>query len=309
MKGFIVKSLIVCLLLSVSLAKASTEVSFFYEKKFIVYSATASNTPSDSIKKESKTKKTSKKRNERITFETFDDNYAKAVDYYNKHQFLSAARLFEDLYPLSLGTVHADTILFMFADCYYQNRDYEMASFHFKDYARRYPGSDRAELASLMSIKAVYNISPYYALDQSETLYAIDELNTFIALYPHSQYMDECNQMLDELREKLAKKDFELLKLYFETENYRAAQIATDNFLKTYSYSKYAAEALFILVKNNFAYAKKSVETKMVERYDACIAAYNNLYAAYPESEWVKDAQKYRDEAKKQIDKLIKKSK
>ena len=118
--------------------------------------------------------------------------------------------------------------------------------------------------------------------------------------------MDECNKMLDVLRNKLAKTDFEVLKLYFNTENYRAAQIATDNFLKTYSYSQYAPEAAFILVKNNYQYAKKSVKEKMKERFEACIAAYDNLVFNFPESPLVADAVKYRDEAQKQIEKLNK---
>ena len=269
--------------------------------------------PQDSIKKDKNQGKKEKipysRKKGKVTFETFDANYARALGYYNKHQFLSAAKLFEELYPLSLGTDHADTILYLFADCYYQNREYEMAAFHFKDYARRYPSSDRAELASLMAIKAVYNISPYYALDQSETIYAIDELNTFIALYPHSQYMEECNQMLDILRNKLAKKDFELLKLYFLTEHYRATQIATDNFLKTYAYSQYAPEAAYILVKNNYYYAKKSVQEKMKERYEDCISAYNNLVLNFPESSFITDAEKYKNEAIKHIEKINKKQK
>ena len=311
-RGFCCNLLIVCVLLLFFAEGRAASSPACYPICGVQDGCSAVSAPSDSLKKSKKSSKNKapySKRKGRVTFETFDENYARAVNHYNNHQFLSAAKLFEELYPLSLGTAHADTILFMFADCYFQNKDYEMAAFHFKDYARRYPSSDRAELASLMAIKSVYNISPYYALDQSETNYAIDELNTFIALYPHSQYMDECNKMLDVLRNKLAKKDFEVLKLYFNTENYRAAQIATDNFLKTYSYSQYAPEAAFILVKNNYQYAKKSVKGKMRERFEACITAYDNLVFNCPESPLVADAVKYRDEAKKQIEKLNKKHK
>lgn len=245
----------------------------------------------------------------KISFETFDYNYARAVEFYESHRYLSAARMFEELYPLSMGTPAADSILFMFSDCYYQNKDYEMAAFHFKDYARRYPNSDRAELAHLMAIKSVYNISPHYALDQSETIYAIDEINTFLSLYPNSAYILECNEMLDVLRNKLAKKEFEILKLYFNTENYRAAQIATDNFLKSYAYSKYAPEAAYILVKNNYLYAKKSVAAKMRERFEECISAYEALAINFPYSEFVQEGKKYADEAKKQIEKITHKKK
>lgn len=305
MKKTIYKILIICTLLVFGEARADS-FSFCFSEKTFTHSC---GFLSDSLKRNKKAAASASSRRARITFETFDANYARAVDYYNRHQFLSAAKMFEELYPLSLGTSHADTILYMFADCYYQNKDFEMAAFHFKDYARRYPGSDRAELASLMAIKSVAQLSPYYALDQTETLYAIDELNMFINLYPHSQYMDECNKMLDAMRDKLAKKELELLKLYYDTENYRAAQIATDNFLKSYSYSRYAPEAAFVLVKNNYEYAKKSVPEKMKERYESCIAACDNLKLNFPESGFVADAQKYRDDAKKQIEKIVKKSK
>ena len=265
--------------------------------------------PEKDIEKSSNSKKKKKAKAGKISFETFDYNYARAVEYYEKHQYLSAARMFEELYPLSMGTAAADSILFMFSDCYYQNKDYEMASFHFKDYARRYPNSDRAELAHLMSIKAVYNISPYYALDQSETIYAIDEINVFISMYPNSPYMLECNEMLDVLRNKLAKKEFEVLKLYFNTENYRATQIAADNFQKSYAYSKYAPEAAYILVKNNYQYAKRSVDAKMRERFEECLSAYEALSINYPYSEFVAEGKKYADESKKQIEKIINKQK
>jgi outer membrane protein assembly factor BamD len=244
------------------------------------------------------------KKNTRITFETFQQNLEKAKRFYDKKQFFSAAKYFEELYPLSIGQPVADTILFLFADCYFQNKDYQMAAFHFKDYTRRYPGSTRTELAYLKCLQAVYNLSPAYSLDQYETKYAIDEINYFIQLYPNSSYMEECNNMLDELRNKLAHKDFEQLKLYYDTENYRAAQISAKNFSKDYSYSVYSDDALYILVKNNYEYAKKSVEAKKQERFMDCVDAYDKLRIHYPDSPYLTESKKIADDANKQIEKI-----
>ena len=113
--------------------------------------------------------KANKGGNKRVTFETFDQNYARAMKYYNNRPWLSAAGLFQELYPLSLGTPRADTILYLFADSYYQNGDYNMAALHFRDYVRRYPNSDRTEDAFFRCIQAVYKTSPDYDLDQSNT--------------------------------------------------------------------------------------------------------------------------------------------
>ena len=254
-------------------------------------------------KSEGKAKKKTGKSN-KVSFETFDMNYAKALKYYENGQYLSAARIFEELYPLSLGTPTADTLLFLFADCYYKNKDYELAAFHFKDYARHYPGTDKAEEAHYMCVKSVFEVSPIYSLDQSSTLYAIDEMDLFIKTYPYSKHVEECNEMLDLLREKLAQKDFEIAKLYYNTDNYQAAQIAVKNFLKEYPNSKYAHEAVYILVKNNHEYAKKSVNKKKRERFQACIDAFKIMQAQYPNSGYYMDAKKLADDAQDQINKI-----
>ena len=77
-------------------------------------------------------------KSKKVSFETYEENYKKALQLYNNQLYISAARIFEELYPLSLGTPRADTVLFLFADCYYNNQDYEMAAFHFKEYAGKY---------------------------------------------------------------------------------------------------------------------------------------------------------------------------
>ncbi len=106
-------------------------------------------------------------------------------------------------------------------------------------------------------------------------------MDLFIKTYPYSPHVEECNQMLDLLREKLAQKDFEIAKLYYNTDHYQAAQIAIKNFLKEYPNSKYAHEAVYMLVKNNHEYAKKSVSSKKKERYQACVDAYKIMQAQY----------------------------
>lgn len=273
---------------------------------------TATTSQSSLLPSPSKKKPRSKSsgKNKKISFETYEENYQKACDLYNRQMFISAARIFEELYPLSLGTPRADSILFLFADCYYQNRDYEMAAFHFKEYAGKYSTNPRAEDAHYKAILALSHCSPEYSLDQTETYYVIEEIQVFIRQYPHSTHMEECNQLLDKMRNKLAQKKFEILKLYYDTENYKAAQIIAKNFFKEFASSSYADDAYAILVKNNYEYAQKSVENKKVERYNECIEAYQSLKASYPASPFIYEVQKYAVDAKNKIEKKeIKKSK
>lgn len=251
----------------------------------------------------------SKKRKSRkiVSYATFEESYHRAVQLYNKENWLSAAKVFEELYPLSFGTKYGDSILFMFADCYMRNHNYQLAAFHFKDYARRYPGTERAETAQFNCVKAIYAVCPDYNVDQSETMLAIDEINSFIQQFPQSKHVEECNKMLDELRETLAQKDFEIFKLYYNMEQYEAAQIAGRNFLKSYSYSKLAEEAMFLIVKNNYEYASKSVRGKQLERYRACTDAFDAFFARFPESTYLGEAESMARNSAQVIEKLMSK--
>ena len=244
----------------------------------------------------------------KVTFENFDQQYERAMRYYNNQQFLSAAGIFEDLYPLSLGTPRADTILFLFAHSYYMNGDYEMAAFHFRDYVRRYPNSERTEDAFYYGTSAIYKTSPDYSLDQSNTEYAIEQIKAFIQAYPNNAHIEECNTMLDALRLKLARKDLEILILYYNTDHYEACQIAAKNFFNDYAYSPLMPEAIYYLVLNNYEYARKSVVRKQEERYKACLDACNRMLLNYEETKYTKEVEKISKDVQKQLLKFNKNS-
>lgn len=264
----------------------------------------------DSTKKDKKNKiSRMNKVGKRVTFESFDQHYERALKYYNNRQWLSAAGLFEELYPLSLGTPRADTILYLFAHSYYQNGDYNMAAFHFRDYVRRYPHSERTEDAFYYCISAIYNTCPDYYLDQSNTDYAIEQIKAFLQAYPENTHIEECNQMLDNLRMKLARKDLEIVKLYYNTDHYEACQIAAKNFFNDYSYSTLMPEAIYYLVLNNYEYAKRSTERKKPERYKACMEACQKLSLQYPESKYMKEVDKIAQDVTKQLKKYNEKTK
>jgi len=288
---------------------AATEVHFFHNNNktcssFITEITETNSSPIDIRNKKKGSKSTKSKNRGKVNFDTFRDYYKKAMNYYDKKAYISAARIFEELYPLAIGTSLGDTILFLFADSYFQNRDYQLAAFHFKDYARKYPGTERTELAALNAIKAMYYNSPEYNLDQSVTNYTIDDINLFIQQYPYSKHIEECNEILDDLHNKLAKKEKEMVKMYYDTENYEATQIAARNFMKTFSASKYAPEVLYTLVKNNYDFARKSVEQKKYLRFKDCLDAFETLQIQYPENIYIAEGKKLADDAAIQIKKL-----
>ncbi|MBO4582035.1 MAG: outer membrane protein assembly factor BamD [Bacteroidales bacterium] len=247
------------------------------------------------------------KKIEKVTkrFKTKEEKYAAALMYYQKGAYLASAQLLEEIYPLYMSVPEGDTILFLFADSYMKNNDFLMAAFHFNDYIRRYPQSNRVELAAFLAAKCYYLNSPAYNLDQSDSKTAIEGLQSFISAYPSSRYVEESNAMIDTLRNKLAHKDFSIAKMYYNTENYKAAQICFQNLLKDYPSSDYTEEALYYMVKNSYAYAQNSIESKKAERYQAVLDDAAKLKVFNADSKYMAEVEKLTSDAKKKRDKIL----
>jgi len=250
-------------------------------------------------------KKSEKKSHISKRYKTKEAKYEAAKAFYAKGAYLSAAQLFEEVYPLYMSNKEGDTILFLFADSYMRNADYLMGAFHFRDYIRRYPQSSRTEEASFLAARCYYLNSPAYNLDQTASHLAIENLELFINAYPRSNFVEAANGMIDTLQTKLAKKDFKIALMYYNTGNYKSAQICFNNLLKDYPGTAYTEESLYYMTKNSYEYAQRSVESKKVERYQMAIDNYMRLKALKADSKFLPEAEKLMLEAVKKRDKIL----
>ncbi|HPE87371.1 MAG: outer membrane protein assembly factor BamD [Bacteroidia bacterium] len=215
--------------------------------------------------------------------------YNEGVSRYEKEDYTRALQLFDHVSPLLRGTSKAEDLAYYNAYCYYNLNENIMASYYFKRFAKEFPRSKYAEECAYMGAYCKYLESPKYSLDQSNTYEAITELQLFINLYPSSTRIEECNQLIDELRNKLERKDFEIAKLYLQMEEYKAALTSLNNVIKNYPSSTYKEDVLYYLVLANYEYAQNSVSDKQKERYQQTLEATHKFSDAFPESNYKKN--------------------
>ncbi len=227
----------------------------------------------------------------------YEKKYEKAVELYNEGDYYRALQLFDQVIPVYRGKDEAEDLFYYYAYSYYNQGDNVMASYYFKRFAKSYPSSDRAEEAWYMSAYCKFLESPKYSLDQTNTREAINELQAFANRFPNSERLDKVNDLIDKLRAKLEKKNYEQAKLYFKMEDYRAAIVSFNNLLKNYPDTEYREESLFKILEAKYIYAKNSIPSKQQERYMDVIEAYDKLISLYPDTDYKKKASKYNDEA------------
>jgi len=227
--------------------------------------------------------------------------YEKALEYYEKGDYYKCLTLFDQVMPFYRGTEEAENIAYKYAYAYYNQKEYILASFYFDRFTKTFPRSEKAEECMYMSAYCKYLDSPVYTLDQTNTKEAINDLQLFINTYPNSERVEEGNRLIDELRQKLQKKDFEIAKLYLKMEQYEAAVTSFENLLENYPDTEYKEDALFYTIKAYYYYASKSVRSKRKERYQEASDVYNLFVSLYPESKHNKDLEYMYNKAMKEI--------
>ncbi len=237
---------------------------------------------------------------------TPEQKYNAALKYYAKDDYYHAQQLFDELVVLYRGTNKLEKIYYYYANTYYKQGEYVVASYHYKYFAKTFPRSQYAEECLYMSAYCKYLDSPPVELDQTSTKAAIADMQMFINIYPNSDRVEEANKVMDELRKKLVVKNFDIAKLYLTTEYYRSAIYALKQHIKDYPSSPFKEKALYLTIVANFDYAEKSILYKQKERYTATIAAVNNYLDAYPNGVDVNSAKRYLHSSQSRINRIDK---
>jgi len=221
----------------------------------------------------------------------YDAKYDAALRYYNEGSITKARQLFENLTLYYRGNEHAEDIAWYYGQSLLKSGYYYNASYQFKVFTKRYPYSKNTEEAAFLSAYCKYMESPSHTLDQSITKDAITELEQFADRYPQSIHIPEVNSYLDELRNKLMQKDYEIAIGYYNTESYRAAVVALNQFLNNYPDSPHREEAMYYIVKAGYVYAINSREDKMKERLQQVVSNFDKFAVTFSNSKHLVECQ------------------
>lgn len=234
----------------------------------------------------------------------YDLKMKTAVELYEKKEYGKAFPLLEELISIFRATSKAEDIYYYYAYCNYHLDDLVSAAYHFQKFSKTYPNSKRAEETAFMAALCYYKGSPVYSLDQTNTYKAINELQLYLNTYPNNARVNECNELIDKLRAKLEKKDYETGLLFFNLMDYKAANVSLRNTLKNFPNTVYKEEIMLLIVKANYNLAENSIETKKKERYKQTIDAYINFIDKFADSKKVKEAESIYSSALNKYEKL-----
>lgn len=208
---------------------------------------------------------------------------------FEEKKYTQAATALEPVVTVFKGTEKAEDALYLLALSNYENKDYETSGTWFKTYYNRFPKGKYTELARYFCGYGYYLDSPDPQLDQTGTLLAIQELQSFLDYFPRSDKVSLAQNAIFELQDKLTLKQLENAQLYYNLgtylgNNYESAIIVARNAIKDYPYSKYKEDLELIILKSRYQEARESVDERKADRFREVIDEYYSFINNYPDS-------------------------
>lgn len=241
-----------------------------------------------------------------------DYKYSAAKQYYALGEFNRAAMLLQTVITSLKGTEYGQESLFLYGLSNYYAENYETATAIFRKFYQTYPKGLYTEEARYYAGLSLMAEIPEPKLDQTPTYEAITEFQNFIEVFPYSSRYDDAMRHIYSMQDILVEKEYLSAKLYYELgdyfgnctnggSNYQACVITAENAIKDYPYTELREKFAILILKAKFELAEKSIEEKKAERFHNAIDEYYGFTNEYPESSFLKEANKLFEKAKKYV--------
>lgn len=197
---------------------------------------------------------------------TAEERFAHGKKLYDEGDYFEAIQQFEILKLQFQGSSVSDQGQYYTGLARFEREEFILAEYDFELLVRNYPSSPLVPDAYFMIARCFVELSPSAQLDQSYTVRALDALQTFIELFPTHARVTEAQKAQEELRTRLAEKEYQTGELYQRLDDTKAALQYYDRVLDQFYNSPFADDALaakiqILVRKKRFADATRAIET------------------------------------------------
>lgn len=212
--------------------------------------------------------------------------FEKAMMQYNEKEYRDAAQAFETVISIGRGTDYGQQAQYYLAESYYNSKRYLLAASEYERYAQYHPNSPRRDEVDFKEALCYYEMSPRYRLDQQYTNRAIEKFRLYRTRYPDTERAEQAAEYITELRNKLARRDFNAADFYMRTQRYNSAAIYFGLVIDNYPESEpWAERALVRQIEAYVLYAENSVQDRQEERFEMALDSYNTYLQLFPQGD------------------------
>ncbi|MFC1480782.1 outer membrane protein assembly factor BamD [Candidatus Neomarinimicrobiota bacterium] len=169
--------------------------------------------------------------------------YSRGMKRFEKGKWLKASEDFNWVVLNNPAGNLAAEAQYYYAECAYQQDQFVEAQLEFERLLRRWASTTHMLDARYRIVQSLVSQSPKYFYDQETTTASINELQLFIDDFPDTEYRVEAEELITQLRFKIAKKYYESGRQYLKWRQSDAARIYLETVIAQYYDTELADEA------------------------------------------------------------------
>ncbi len=178
---------------------------------------------------------------------TAEQRLEKALKVAERGYYTKAMELLQALRNTERGSQVALQAELAIADLYFERGEYEEAYLIYRDFSRLHPTHARSDYVILRMGQSVFKRASRRAgRDQSSTEQALSLLREFERRYPDSKHKELATTLVEEARDRLARRELIIARFYEKRAAWGAAGRRAEHLLTTYPGSEHVPAALAI---------------------------------------------------------------
>lgn len=193
-----------------------------------------------------------------------DALYTSGIAAYEEGDYERAIELLEAFAQQHLGDPRVPEARLTLGRAHMARREYITAASAFQRLVTDFPASPLAPEARFGICEAYTRLSPQPPLDQEYTHAAIAHCQSVATLYPETEEGREASEQVEELRERLARKIYQIGMFYFQRGAYDAGVIYFEDVVNLYPGTNQAPAALLRIVESyeRIGYVEEAAEAR-----------------------------------------------
>jgi outer membrane protein assembly factor BamD len=160
-----------------------------------------------------------------------------------------AADAFERFMLVHPADARVQEARFRLGESYQGRREWVTAAAEFNRLASEHPSGPWADDSRFEVCRSYYMLAPRPQLDQEYTRSAIDHCQSLVSFYPQSEFVPRARELIVELTNRLALKEYMTAEEYFRRRAFDSAVIYYDLVARDYPTTEWAPRALLRMVQ------------------------------------------------------------
>ena len=227
----------------------------------------------------------------KISYLSPQEAYDKGMVEYEAGRYSRAAQYFRGVFDFGRTVAVAADAQLMLARSYRGNEEFLLAGDEYLRFTDMYRTDPRVADAAFERAMSHFEQSPNFELDQSPTDRSIEQFSLYLQRYPGHDSVETAVSRVNQLREKLAYKQYFNAQQYERRGLFEAAGLSYEVVFDQYPETPLADDALLGAIRSYISFSDQSIAERQPERLQKAIDHYERLVQIFPDSEHLGEAE------------------